>query len=387
VQIDFHFAATYAVARIAGFDDAQAHTIAYSAQYVDDSTTSGFLRFDNGMRFYRHATAHPPVDLANMDNDVGARSWLPFHFLPGNDGLETPAPQDERYWRRLVCRPDSPVAHAMMRDVVEASVKHGEHSLHRLGIAAHVFVDTFAHQGFVGERTRLNEVDDIRKASGDALEKMHVPPVGHGQVDTYPDRPFLHWQYLDSTGQLVDRNNPVDFVRAADRLCQEFQRYRAGDADVQVPGLGVAKLKVAALISGITDEDGDARCKRWLNALENDYFGFGTAAPVYVGKGQGSWKHVALGDDYLRWLSRAQASIDAASHEERSRWYRIGATVLSAGVHYIEAVAEHFDLEPFTYRLRDGFLASDYKRFHDAAEEQRFAVFKKILPRFGIFAA
>jgi len=39
------------------------------------------------------------------------------------------------------------------------------------------------------------------------------------------------------------------------------------------------------------------------------------------------------------------------------------------------------------YPFNDGFLASDYRRFHDAAEEQRFAVFKKILPRFGSFEA
>ncbi len=387
MQIDFHFAATYAIARIAGFGDDEAHTIAYSAQYVDDSTTSGFIRFDNGMRFYRQATAHPPIDIFNMDNDVGAQSWLPFHFLPGNDGQDAPAPMDGRYWRHLVCRPDSPVARAMMRDVIEASAKHGEHSLHRLGIAAHVFIDTFAHRGFIGERTHLNEASEIETSDGVRLDKVHVPPVGHGQVNTYPDRPFLHWRYLDSQGQVVDRDNPGDFLHAADRLCQEFQRYLAGDADAPASGLGDAKPKLAVLISRFDDEDGDERCKRWLDALAEDYFGFGRAEPIYVGKGDGSWKHAALGNEYLTWLERVQAEIEKLPLKSRTPLQRVGASLLGAGVHYAEALARHFEVEPLTFTFHDGFLASDYKRFHDAAEEQRFAVFRKILPRFGIFAA
>ena len=79
MQIDFHFGATYAIARLAGFTDQEAHTIAYSAQYVDDSTTSGFIRFDNGVRFYRQATAHPPLDIANINNDTGVAVFEATH--------------------------------------------------------------------------------------------------------------------------------------------------------------------------------------------------------------------------------------------------------------------------------------------------------------------
>lgn len=387
MQIDFHFAATYAIARSAGFDDADAHTVAYAAQYVDDSTTSGFLRFDNGVRFHRQATAHPPIDLKNVDNDVGAQSWLPFHFLPGNEGLDSRAPLDEGYRRRLICRPDSFVARAMMRDVIDAKCKNTDHSLHRLGIAAHVFIDTFAHKGFIGERTHFNDVGGIVTASGATLPKMPVPPVGHGQVSTYPDRPFLHWRYENSDGAWVERDNPADFIHAADRLCEEFQRYRLGNADAAVPGLGSSRRRLEELIAQVTHADGDARLAHWLDALKGGHFGFGPATPGYVGKGQGSWKHAALGENYLLWLQSAQRAADAVAVAEKSLLQRVGATVLAFGVHHAEAFAEHFGVEPLTYPFHASFLDSDYKRFHDAAEEQRFAVFKKILPRFGIFAA
>lgn len=49
MQIDFHHAVTYVAARIAGMDHAKADIIAYAAQYVDDATNHGYIRFDNGV--------------------------------------------------------------------------------------------------------------------------------------------------------------------------------------------------------------------------------------------------------------------------------------------------------------------------------------------------
>jgi len=48
MQIDFHHAVTYVVARMAGFNHNEADTISYSAQYVDDATNDGVIEFTNG---------------------------------------------------------------------------------------------------------------------------------------------------------------------------------------------------------------------------------------------------------------------------------------------------------------------------------------------------
>ena len=48
MQIDFHHAATYVIARLAGFSHTKAGKIAYAAQYVDDADNTGVVRFDNG---------------------------------------------------------------------------------------------------------------------------------------------------------------------------------------------------------------------------------------------------------------------------------------------------------------------------------------------------
>ena len=82
MQIDFHHTATYTIARYAGFAHDDAAVIAHAAQYVDDATTSGFIRFKNGMRYQRTATSHAMCDPENLNNDDNTVSWLPFHFFP-----------------------------------------------------------------------------------------------------------------------------------------------------------------------------------------------------------------------------------------------------------------------------------------------------------------
>lgn len=378
MQIDFHHTVTYVTARLAGFEHAQAEIVAYAAQYVDDSTSSGFLRFENGMRYQRSATAHPMLDGENLLNDDNALSWLPFHFLPGADTLATD------YNEKLVCRPDSSVARAMMASAIRD--KERPHGLHRLGIAAHVFVDTFAHQGFVGQWHDLNTASAIRDVSGDALGAVPVPPVGHGLVDTYPDQPYLRWSYVNSKGEKVIRDNPTDFAKAADRLCQEFQRYQLGNPEAVVPGLGAHKESLTTMFLKITDADENVRHKEWLAALASDHFGFGSVNLRYDGKGVGSWKHQALGDRYIGWHQAARNTVVAQNTGSLSAFQRIGTSVVALA-HKAEALADRVGIEPPTYRYSPEFLTSNYKRFHDAVRDQRHAVFTQIFPSFGICAA
>ena len=48
MDIDSHHAGTYVVARLAGMTHRDAEIVAYSAQYVDDATNEGVIRFDTG---------------------------------------------------------------------------------------------------------------------------------------------------------------------------------------------------------------------------------------------------------------------------------------------------------------------------------------------------
>jgi len=56
MQIDGHHTLTYIAARLAGYNHKKAGIIAYSAQYVDDATNAGIIRFKNGAMYQRICT-------------------------------------------------------------------------------------------------------------------------------------------------------------------------------------------------------------------------------------------------------------------------------------------------------------------------------------------
>ena len=150
MQIDMHYYGTYAMARAAGLERETAQVIATSAQFVDDNIARDAVTFRDGSRIDTEATAHHPIDLSNRDDRDQRRVWVPFHFLPGNVG--------ETYTERLKCRMDSPV----VQEMCEHHLIHAERSFgpHLLGIATHVYADTFSHYGFSGVSSRGNRVEN-----------------------------------------------------------------------------------------------------------------------------------------------------------------------------------------------------------------------------------
>jgi len=224
MQIDFHHGTTYVLARLAGFGQPEADIIAHAAQYVDDATSSGDIYFDNKALYQRISSAHKIVDLRNSKAAANHLVWLPFHFLPGNDGLAAGQDTGRDFIHKIVCRPDSPIARDMVRQcILERARPYG---LHRLGVTMHVYADTWAHQGFAGVLHQINEVEDAEE-TGDSgvfspLDSLlrdilddAIPPLGHGRANVFPDMPFLSWQYRDGMDNLIPRHNSDDFCAAS----------------------------------------------------------------------------------------------------------------------------------------------------------------------------
>lgn len=354
MQIDFHHGVTYITARIAGFTHNAAQLIGYSAQYVDDATNSGLIRFDNGAFFSRISSAHKMLDYRNFRELANNRVWIPFHFLPGNGGLAAGQDPPGSFIDKLICRPNSPVAQAMVKDCILN--RHPAYGLYRLGITMHVYADTWAHQGFAGVNHRVNEARNLADGEGKPDTKLanrlkgyfisEALPLGHGAVLSNPDRPFLRWQYTNGRGEKIARNNPQDFLTAADCMCQAMQRYLAGNPDADAPGLPAAdRAIIAHMLETITDTDGHRRHQQWLEAIAQGRFSFGPTQIGYIPKGRDSWKYRALG---------TEAAVDRQD------------TV-------------------FPYHPQ--FLQSDWKRFHDALKAHHFYVIHDLLPRYGICVA
>ena len=376
MQIDFHHAVTYIVARLAGFEHPQADIIAHSAQYVDDATHDGTIEFDNGAQYTRIASAHKMLDYKNMDALADHTSWLPFHFLPGNLGQSAPDTPllltQQDYLDRCVCTPNSPIAQDMMRDVIERQAR--PYGLHRLGIASHVYIDTWAHQGFVGYQDKINRASNITTTRptrtqglkdrlgdffGEAWDSVQstlvadVLPLGHGAVLSFPDQPYLKWNYTNGNGDRVKRDNPADFGAAVRQLYQQYKRYQAYALNPSAAVLDQTypeheKLAlIDTYIAKFIDENGEVRHSQWLGLIANSTFGFQQEL-TYIDKGLGSWKHAALG---------------AAAADE----------------------ADDMDDRQYTYTA--DFLSSNWKRFHDALQIHRLHILNELLPRYGLTAA
>ena len=361
MQIDFHHAATYVLARFAEFNHAEAEIIAYCSQYVDDATNSGTIEFDNGAAYTRISSAHKTFDYRNFSELATRRVWLPFHFLPGNNGKPAGENPEGSFIEKIICRPNSPIAQDMMRACIqEQEAKYG---LHRLGLTMHVYADTWAHQGFAGVSHQVNDIrclDDhdepdgsllghVSDFFGDAFDQMTSTfiggalPLGHGAVLSYPDQPFLEWSYLDWQNNKVYRDNPRDYMEAAQAMCQAMQRYRKNDPEARVPGLKDADYaQFERLICELVERDHDTRHQIWIDHISKGYFSFGRATVNYIAKGIGSWKHAALGT--------------TAETDSRS--------------------------DVFAYK--PSFLDSNWKLFHDALQVHRLKVLNDILPHYGI---
>lgn len=78
--------------------------------------------------------------------------WVPFHFLPGAAGPS--------FRHKMVCQKDSEVANRMLDFYLSDATlsAHRDHMLHLIGVAAHVYADTFSHYGFSGLSDELNQI-------------------------------------------------------------------------------------------------------------------------------------------------------------------------------------------------------------------------------------
>jgi hypothetical protein len=231
-------------------------------------------------------------------------------------------------------------------------------------VTLHTYVDTWAHQGFSGIESDYNKVTHLEAEDctrEDWLERFErytahlidrlqsdvltrALPLGHGAALTYPDLPWAKWHYVNGKGETVRRDNLPQFVTAADMACRVVQAWAANAVDfVSQPGLpAAAKTALQQLLATNIDMDELKRLDVIRDAVAAGSIpGIQERIPDYIAKGVGSWKQIATG---------IKAKDDG---KVQPKWTR-------------------------------AFETSDYRRFHDAVKEHRFAVVQEILPSRGL---
>jgi len=287
MQMDMHFYGVYALARAAGINPETAKTIAYASQFVDDAIEDEAIEIEDKRGVVPTMTSHRPIDYQNTIPGDQWKVWVPFHFLPGNDE------NAKSFLTRMVCckssDPASP-AGGMLKHALQH--KKEPFGAHLAGIAAHVYADTFAHYGFVGLSRNYNRVksnsiklhvnkNSIKKyllakfetfktrVAGSFAETV---PVGHGAVGTFPDRPYLHWEYEYETGDRVERKNLEDFIAACEQLHSFFCDLVKDNDTHGDPADSQPWNSIADKVRSILQEEGaiEERVELWKKTITNN---------------------------------------------------------------------------------------------------------------------
>lgn len=204
MDIEFHYYQSYLIAVKSGFSPADAQLFAYASQHVDDNDMIFEINKDGPDYFSNYISQ--TMNILKPKSKL-MRIYPIFHFIPG-DPLADPARRKDGRMQLLNTTPGSENAHA----IFDQAALSGD--LYRLGIAAHSFVDTWAHQNFTGY------FDDFNAMKG-VLEQA-MPNIGHADAKHNPDWPGLVWKDPRLVREHERIDNRARFLDAAVALHQKL---------------------------------------------------------------------------------------------------------------------------------------------------------------------
>jgi hypothetical protein len=206
MDIEFHYYMTFLIAAKAGFGQDDAYAIAYSSQYDDNDLV--FEINKDKAQYYRNYISQT-MNILKPKSKL-FRIYPLFHFIPG-DPLSPSAFRRDGSLHWLNTTPDSRNAGLL----IDAAIKSED--LYRIGITTHSYVDTWAHQNFIGYYNEFNSMSGV-------LEKL-APNIGHADARHNPDWPALVWRDKRLLGTNARVDNKGRFLDAAAKLFEKFRRF------------------------------------------------------------------------------------------------------------------------------------------------------------------
>ena len=326
MQLDFHYYCIGALARMSGFLPEQALTIAYASQYVDDATESEPVRVGD-IRFDPVRTAHK--GLTSFTWDVQQKIYMAFHFIP-------PYPVDSLD-ASFVTAPGSPFAARLWERAISES--DGLMRLCFIGTALHTIADATSHSCFSGRRNKENDVEAICLFQNGEYRHLFWqnllydlwPQIGHAEAGAYPDLSFLKWRYKNHSGNEIVRNNPGEYLKAAEIIFNDLCEISPKEDTVHEWD------EISGSISGLLlyeDQDLQKRCSKWRDEFSESF----QPEPYLYDRLE--WRRIALAennDDRVSWDKKRP------SHFATLRFEMSPGFFDSAWVNFHRAALRHRD--------------------------------------------
>jgi hypothetical protein len=307
MDINFHYFAVKTLACHAGFEEAEAQTIAWYSQQVDNFTMHLPLYVTNEPPAYfmqNHyarklnsslwlVLPHPTgIDMTQTLGDYYRHTTLaPFHFIPGQPFAELRKKTDATR-ADYRCVPgnsdEAQLIHQIVEQAVDAAKKdRSEESLMQLGMALHTYADTYAHCGFSGLEGWENKAV-IEKVFNQHTQKEEIPKeerlffrelphIGHGNAGTAPDicaaQIDLAMQNAEDDKALslhINRDNRIWFLQCAreilDILCDVLGVARWNEDAWQPLS---EKIAAAMQVPGAEETKKDFLISQWSSYFPN----------------------------------------------------------------------------------------------------------------------
>ncbi len=323
MDITFHYFAVKTLARLAGFPEREAQTIAEISQYVDDYAAYAYQRHSNvpddlktapydvympgqdggkntGYNFNPSTTGFASIfDYSVLTIANNQKNYvLPFHFLPTDAAsVASGGNTQEAHWHSGG-EPQNTLITQEMELAAQGYALAGspDLSLIQIGMLLHIYADTCAHAGFSGYAKESNEVElvhayenitgenkDIRSRFNEKIMQAQTGwaaktiAIGHGFAGEAPDCTFVTWQIRrKKTGQLEPEvNNTTRFVEKSREILDYLRSVRGLppiDDNTWIPIQ--ANIKKAFLYDPASRAKGqtliDALEKHWTNCFKDD---------------------------------------------------------------------------------------------------------------------
>lgn len=350
MQKDIHYYALYYLSLCAGIEPDIAYKIAYSSQYVDDSTESDkiWLLDKQGKQGFIDPVRTAHNGLESFWKDVWEKIYFPFHFVPGHKKED----QDEKSIDEK-CITKEGKNNQIATEYLDKALK--TENPFRIGIALHPYADTYSHQNFSGRWSGVNNVEKMHVYVSNLrrkkmkinlvlifskIFKKPIPEIGHGEAVTIPDISNYSWVYFNYKNEYVPASNEERFLSYAENVYNDFLYPFGKKWRKKEEPFDNIKEKIEQRIN--LDRRVNKKCKHWMDLISEKL----------------DSKKIRKYDKY-EWRKQAlkgKVKWDKKKHLDK-----------------------HLDQKKVTMAPKDDFIESNWLNFHRAALGHRIEALRILL--------